>query len=149
VLIDQLIKILRRKKERNKDRYVVYTDGAVYKRGGKDSIGKLGIGWVQVGENNNWPEEVALRLEGWPSATIAELAAIWTVMLTEPEGKQLEIYTDSSAVIRNISKALQDLSNERILKRKNAMWIMNIAGLTKSKNVKLKLFKVKSHSEDK
>jgi ribonuclease HI len=149
-LIDQLIEILKRNKERNKDKYVVYTDGALYKGDGKDSMGKLGIGWVQIGENNNWPEEeVALGLEGWPSATIAELVAIWAVMLTVPEGKQIEIYTDSSAAIRNISKALQDLSNERILKRKNAMWIKNIIGLTKSKNVKLKFFKVKSHSEDK
>src|SRR6185295_7115272 len=44
MLIDQLIEILKRNKERDKDRYVVYTDGALYKEDGKVSIGKLGIG---------------------------------------------------------------------------------------------------------
>ena len=105
---------------------------------------------MQVGERKEWPEEkIALKLEGWLSATIAELAAIWTAILTIPEGKNIEIYTDSIAALRNINGAIQDIEKERILKKKNAMWIMNIVDLIKSKNTKLEIVKVKSHSKDK
>src|SRR6185295_6119593 len=130
--------------------FIFYTDGALYKDKERNNIGKMGIGWVQVGKGEDWPEEeTALRLEGWPSATIAELAAIWTAILTVPERKNIEVFTDSIAALRNINRAIQEIGVERILKKKNAMWMINIADLIKSKNIRIEIVKVKSHSEDK
>src|SRR6185295_6813209 len=144
------IEILTRNKKRDKNKYVFYTDGVLYKKKKENDTERIGIGWLQVGERNNWPEEeIALRLEEWPSATIAELAAIWTAILTVPEGKNIELHTDSMAALRNINRAIQKVEKEKILKKKNAMWIMNITGLIKSKNIKIDIVKVKSHSEDK
>src|ERR1043165_9824237 len=150
MITNMLTEMLTRNKERDKDKYVFYTDGALYKKREENDTERIGISWVQVGEENNWPEEeIALRLEGWPSATIAELAAIWTAILTVPEGKNIELHTDSMAALRNINRVVQEVGKEKILKKKNAMWIMNITGLIKSKNIKIDIVKVKSHSEDK
>ena len=66
-----------------------------------------------------------------------------------PEGKNIELYTDSMAALRNINRATQEIGREKILKKKNAMWIMNIMSLIKSKNIRIDIVKVKSHSEDK
>src|SRR6185295_364745 len=130
MIADCLIEILIRNKERNKDKYIFYTDGALYKNKEGSSTAKMGIGWVQVRERRDWPEEeYALRLEGWPSATIAELAAIWAAILTIPEKKNIEVYTDSIAALRNISRAVQDMEEGKIMKKKNTIWIMNIVDL--------------------
>ena len=52
-------------------------------------------------------------------------------------------------MLRNINKAMQEIGKEKILKKKNKLWIMNITSLIKSKNLKIDIIKVKSHSEDK
>src|ERR1043165_5760952 len=89
-ITNMLTEMLTRNKERDKDKYVFYTDGALYKKREENDTERIRIGWVQVGE-----------------------------------GK------------------------DKILKKKNAMWITNITGLIKSKNIKIDIVKVKSHSEDK
>src|SRR6185436_6479318 len=110
----------------------------------------MGIGWVQISEKQDWlEEEVALGLEGWPTSTIAELIAIWVAILTVPEKKQVEIYTDSNAAIRNISRGLEQTDRNKILKKKNAIWVIKIVDLIKTKNIQIELVKVKSHSKDK
>ena len=75
--------------------------------------------------------------------------AIWTTILTIPKEKQVEIYTDSNTAIRNISRSLEQVDRNKIIKKKNAMWIMKIKDLIKMKNIQLKLVKVKSYSKDK
>ena len=120
-IMNQLIEILTRNKRKDKEKYICYTDGALYKgkEKGKSRVGKMGISWVQVGDRKDWPEEeVALRLERWASSTIAELAAIWAAILTVPEKKNIEVYTDSIATLRNISRAVQDMEEEKIIKKK-------------------------------
>ena len=82
----------------------------------------MGIGWVQTNETQEWPEEeTSLGLEGWMTSTIAELVAIWAAILTIPRGKQVEIYTDSNAAIRNISRSLEQIDRMKVLKKKNAI----------------------------
>src|SRR6185436_550932 len=98
----------------------------------------------------NWPEEeIALGLDRWLTSTIAELAAIWAAILTIPRVKQIIIYTDSNAVIRNISRGLEQTDRDKILKKKNAIWITKIIDLIKTKKIQVELVKVKSHSKDK
>src|SRR6185295_15646521 len=65
IITNLLTEILIRNKEKDKD--IFYTDGALYKEKEENDTGKIGIGWVQVGKGNDWPEEeIALGLEGWP-----------------------------------------------------------------------------------
>jgi ribonuclease HI len=102
-----LVEVLTRNKMRNKDEYTFYTDGALYKEKRVNSKEKMGIGWVQINKEGNWPEEeTALGLEGWPSATTAEFVAIWSAILTVPEGKNIEVHTDSLVALRNINRAI-------------------------------------------
>jgi ribonuclease HI len=97
-----------------------------------------------------WPEEeISLGLEGWMTSTIAELVAIWAAILTIPKEKQVVIYTDSNAAIRNISRGLEQIDKTNILKKKNAIWIMKIVDLINTKKIQMELIKVKSHSKNK
>ena len=68
------------------------------------------IGQIQTNEMQEWPEEeTLLGLEGWMTLTIAELVAIWAAILTILRERQVEIYTDSNAAIRNISRSLEQI----------------------------------------
>ena len=79
---------------------------------------------------------------------ITELVAIWAAVLTIPKEKQVEIYTDSNATIRNISRGLEQIDRKKILKKKNAIWIVKIIDFVKTKNIQIELVKIKSHSKD-
>ena len=106
----KITEILRRNLIRSKNKYIIYTDGALNTRAKEKAPGRdnMGIEWVQTNDTQEWPEEeIALELEGWPTSTIAELVAIWAAILTVPKETQVEIYTDSNAVIRNISRGLE------------------------------------------
>jgi ribonuclease HI len=147
----EIIEVLRRNITRNKTKYIIYTDGAANLKTKEDTrIGNsMGIGWVQTDEMQEWPEEeLALGLEGWQTSTIAELVAIWAAILTIPRERQIEIYTDSNAAIRNISRGLEQVCKDKILKKKNTIWIMKIRELIRTKNIQRKLVKVKSYSKD-
>ena len=120
----KIVEILRRNIARDKNKYIIYTDGAANQKTKEDarSRSSMGIGWVQTDEPQEWPEEeVALGLEGWQTSTIAELVAIWAAILTIPKEKQIEIYTDSNAAIRNISRGLEQVCRNKILKKKNTI----------------------------
>ena len=147
-----MIEVLRRNMIRNKNKYTIYTDGAANTKASNESASKsnMSIGWVQINEMQEWSEEeVAFGLEGWQTSTVAELVAIWAAVLTIPKEKQLEIYTDSNAAIRNISRSLEQVDRNKIAKKKNAIWLMKIKDLVKMKNIQIDLVKVKSHSKDK
>jgi len=125
-----LIEAPTKNKRRNKDKYTLYTNGALYKEEKKNSTGKMGIGWVQVSNREDWPEEeMALGLDGWPSATTAELAAIWLAILVIPEGKYIEVHTDSLIALRHINRAIQEIEVNKVLRKKYVIWIMNIADM--------------------
>ena len=74
----EIVKVLRRNVTRNKNKYIIYTDGAANLKTKEDtSRSSMGIGWVQTDKTQEWlEEEVALGLEGWQTSTIAELVAI-------------------------------------------------------------------------
>ena len=65
IITNQLTKILIRNKKRDKDKYIFYTDEALYKKKEENNTEKISISWVQVEEENDQPEEeIAIRLEG-------------------------------------------------------------------------------------
>jgi ribonuclease HI len=148
----EIIEALRRNIIRNKNKYIIYTDGAANIGTNEELASKtnMGIGWVQTDEMQEWSEEeMAFGLEGWQTSTIAELVAIWTAILTIPKEKQIELYTNSNTAIRNISRSLEQADRNKIIKKKNVIWITKIKNLIKTKNIQIELVKVKSHSKDK
>jgi ribonuclease HI len=146
----ELVEVLRRNILRDKNKYTIYTDGAANKRNEEEETDKnMGIGWVQITEAQNWSEEeVALGVKGWPTSTTAEMLAIWAAILTIPKGKKLVIFTDSNAAIRNISKGLAYIDRNEVLKKKNALWVLKIIDIVKTKNIQIEWVKVKSHSKN-
>ena len=53
IITNQLTKILIRNKKKNKDKYIFYTDGVLYKKKEENNTEKIGIGQVQVEEGND------------------------------------------------------------------------------------------------
>ena len=76
------------------------------------------------------------------------MLAIWAAILTIPKGKKLVIFTDSNAAIRNISKGLAYIDRNKVLKKKNALWVLKIIDIVKTKNIQIEWVKVKSHSKN-
>ena len=62
----EIIDALKRNMTRNKNKYIIYTDGAVNTKMQEKTLYKnMGIGWVQTNETQEWPEEeLALSFEG-------------------------------------------------------------------------------------
>ena len=62
----EILKMLRRNLVRNKNKYIIYTDGAVNVNVREEmSTKNTGIGWIQTDETQEWPEEeISLGLEG-------------------------------------------------------------------------------------
>src|SRR6185295_12884940 len=147
----EMLKILRRNLVRNEDEYIIYTDGAANVKAREETLNKnMGIGWIQTNKTQEWPEEeMSFGVDGWSTLTIAELVAIWAAILTILGEKQIRIYTDSNAAIRNISRGLEQIDRMKILKKKNAIWITKIIDLINTKKIKIELVKVKSHSKNK
>ena len=52
-----MTEILIRNRERDKDKYMIYTDEALYINKEKSNTERMGISWIQVGKRRNWPEE--------------------------------------------------------------------------------------------
>jgi len=74
--------------------------------------------------------------------------AIWAAVLTIPIEKKVELFTDSNAAIKNIGKGLACLDRNEVLKRKNALWVLKIIDIIRSKNIQIEWVKVKSHSRN-
>ncbi|CAG8450705.1 24659_t:CDS:2 [Cetraspora pellucida] len=92
---DIIIEALLKNKRRNKNKYILYTDRALYKEEGKDSIAKM--------------------------ATTTELIAIWLAILVILKEKGIKVYTNSFAALRHINRAIQVIENNKVLKKKNMM----------------------------
>src|SRR5687768_14811716 len=92
--------------------------------------------------------EFNCRLTNWYSSTRAELAAIWTALLTTPENFTAIIKTDSQAAIDGITKALSinKMNTQAFLKLLNRTLITNIVHTIRSKSINCHLIKIKGHS---
>ena len=75
---------------RNKNKYIIYTDGTANLKTKKDMRIKnsMGIGQVQTDETQEQSEEeLALSLEGWQTSMIAKLVANIGSNLNSTKGK--------------------------------------------------------------
>ena len=131
-----------------KTTYEFYTDGSLKNRGYDNSL--MGSAWIQtLGPNPNTTFQNSSL--NWPSSSKAEAIAIFTALLTVPKSRKVEIFTDSQTCIDILHK-LQiphpKFTRRKLFKIKNwSIWI-KIKEAIQSKELKVKLTKVKAHEGD-
>src|ERR1051325_11017881 len=105
----------------------------------------MGAGWT----NCTGTQQFSCSLTQWPSSTRAELAAIWTVLLTVPADAHAIVYTDSQAAIDGI-KEISNLRSSRIkwFDTNNPTLKLLIKDCLTSKRLRITLIKVKGHSNN-
>ena len=108
----------------------------------------MGCGIVQVSEEGQIVQQVALATEKWFSSTRAELVAILVALLITPNEREVEIKTDSKAAILAIERGLKTDKARQWLRIKNSGLVAMIVETIKTKKLKLQLTKIKSHSGD-
>ena len=148
----ELKKILRNNIRYKKEEPLIFFTDRSLKGKIENSIktNRIGIGQAQISLGKDEViEQFSARVNGWLSSTIAELIAIWSVLLAVPIEEKITIYTDSNLAIRGIRRELANNVNSRILKKKNPIMITNIVDIIRGKKINLELVKVKSHSNDK
>ncbi|RIB08475.1 hypothetical protein C2G38_2211552 [Gigaspora rosea] len=146
-LRDLLDKQIRFNLGQEKDEFIFYTKGSLFK---EEGISVMGAGWVQTdSEGSRSLLEGFAKLENWPSFSKPELVAIWLVLLTVPINSIVLIHTDSAIAIECIrgGKRYLDVIS-RWCKVKNYDVQMKIQDLLRMKQIKLELIKVKSYDNN-
>src|SRR6266487_5942904 len=126
----------------------IYTDGSlVVEHEGNREGKKMGIGWIVAGNDSNKNSiSFKSRIADWPSSTRAELDVIWTALLAAPSESKVRIYSDSNVAIEGIQGFKSRMNIRNMFKTKNRSLINQITDCCRTKNIDLKLIKVKSHS---
>ena len=121
----------------------LYIDGSL-QRDNTQHTSTMGLGWFNVISNTSF----SCAVNKWPSSTRAELAAIWTALLTIPSHSSVNIYTDSSAAITSINNVLFTTKGIKWVKLNNKSLLQHIHSCIKGKNLDFYLHKVKRHSNN-
>src|SRR6185437_16150658 len=129
---------------------VFYTDGSLHKEISENGMScRQGLGWIQVGKDEKeMIQKGNLSIQGWPSSTRTELAAIWVALLLSPQDSEVKIYTDSAAAILGINGCEKHRSNKEWLRQKNYNLLLKIFDTKRIKNLKVELVKIKGHSNN-
>src|ERR1051325_986005 len=102
-------------------------------------------GWTNVSESQTF----SCRIKHWPSSTRAELAAIWTSLLTVLSNHRVIIYTDSQTAIDGIHEVTNPYSSRIVwFNTTNLTLKLLIKDCITSKRLRITLIKVKGHSND-
>ena len=76
----------------------------------------MGIGWVQT--NNSTPNiEFYASIMNWPSSIRAETMALLSVLVTCPDGCNVQIYTDSQCCIDTFRRVTSPVTTSRRLEK--------------------------------
>ncbi|CAB5329099.1 unnamed protein product [Rhizophagus irregularis] len=132
----------------------IYTDGSLtnHFNNSSNTFTKLmGTGWVILNNKDEVILECNSSITNWPSSTRAELGAILSAILVLQTGQKANIITDSQAAIDSINHTRTNLTNG---KNKTRTWckcnnysiVSSIINLIDSKQLEIKLVKVKGHS---
>ncbi|CAB5089842.1 unnamed protein product [Rhizophagus irregularis] len=111
----------------------------------------MGTSWVILNNKDEIILECNSSITDWPSSTRTELGAILSAILVLQTGQKANIITDSQAAIDNINYIRTNLTNG---KNKTRTWckcnnysiVSSIINLIDSKQLEIKLVKVKDHS---
>ena len=108
----------------------------------------MGIGWVQVGDNQIL-YKFSAQIQLWPSSYKAELVSILSAISTCPRNSQIQIYTDSLSIILKYDKLIKKpLISAKILSLKYwPIWV-TLLNYIKSFNLTINLHKVQAHSNN-
>ena len=145
IVKDRLITSL--EQNRKIDSLIYYTDGSL---GTSESTEKkrMGCRIVQVSEEGQIVQQVALATKKWFSSTRAELVAILVALLITPNKREVKIKTDSKVAILAIERGLKTDKARQWLRIKNSGLVATIVETIKTKKLKLQLTKIKGHSGD-
>jgi ribonuclease HI len=127
---------------RNWDGKAIYfTDGSL-----KDKA-SMGFGGLLTDEEMQVSiREFSGSIRNWASSTRPELAAILCALLATPRGREVEIYTDSSAAIIEVEKLSKKAKLREWSKKKNSALLIAIQKAIVTKDLNVSLHKVKAHS---
>jgi ribonuclease HI len=123
-----------------------YTDGSFSQHFEPNEF-PMGYGWTT---SNLSPVNITFNgsLRYFPSSTKAEIMAILTSLIVAPPKSHINIFTDSQAAIDGFYKSvkLSALSPRRYNKLNNNILWTTIHYIIKELELKIKLFKIKAHS---
>jgi ribonuclease HI len=122
-----------------------YTDGSVRDFGTQDC--SMGIGWVQIHQNNILHEFQA-QIKYWPCSFKAELFAILSAISTAPRSCIIHIFTDSQSVISKFNSLQNSPCSLSFTHTPYSMLWYTLINLTQSYNHQIIFHKVTAHQED-
>jgi ribonuclease HI len=127
-----------------------YTDGSL-KDVGLPSI-RMGIAWLQTHQSSPMVSFNTSFASSFPSSSIPEFTALFTALLTAPHNCNIKIFTDSAVIISQFNKynfLLQQAPTFRpLLKINNLVHWSCLFDLISTRNLDVKLIKVKAHSNN-
>jgi len=124
-----------------------YTDGSVIDIGTNQCT--MGIGWVQIDNNNQIIHKFSAKIHFWPSSYKAELMSILSAISTAPRNSTINIFTDSQSIITKYSNIYTTLSNPNKLFKFNTWPIWHtLLNIIKSYNLQVTFYKVQAHSDN-
>jgi ribonuclease HI len=124
-----------------------YTDGSVIDINTNQCT--MGIGWVQIDNNNQILHSFSARVQLWPSSYKTELLSIISAISTVSRNSTVEIFTDSQSVIDKYYKLTSTPYNSNKISKFNTwpLW-HTLLNIIKSYNLQINLHKVIAHSNN-
>ena len=124
-----------------------YTDGSVINIGSEHCT--MGIGWVQVDNNNQISSKFNAQIKLWPSSYKAELVSILSAIATTPRNSTINIYTDSQSIISKYDELISPTFNPNKLFKFNAwpLW-HTFLNIMKSYQLQVIFHKVQAHTDN-
>jgi len=109
----------------------------------------MGIGWIQVDNNNQTINSFSAKIQFWPSSYKAELFLIITAISTAPRNSIVNIFTDSQSVISKFNNLQLNLSHSNKLFKFNSWPIWHtLLNIIKSHKLQIIFHKVQAHSDN-
>jgi len=109
----------------------------------------MGIGWIQVDNNNQTINSFSAKIQFWPSSYKAKLFSIITAISTAPRNSIVNIFTDSQSVISKFNNLQLNLSHSNKLFKFNSWPIWHtLLNIIKSHKLQIIFHKVQAHSDN-
>jgi len=124
-----------------------YTDGSVIDIGTNQCT--MGIGWIQIDNNNQIINSYSAKIQSWPSSYKAELLSILSAISTAPCNSVIDIFTDSQSVISKFNNLQLNSTHPNKLFKFNSWPIWHtLLNIIKSFKLHITLHKVQAHSDN-
>ena len=126
----------------------VYIDGSLSHLGTPNLA--MGSGWHILNKTTSWIPCHHRSIPLWPSSTRAELSALLSFLFMCPDRLQFNLYTDATSIIFGLNEILFSpltFRKRQISKRNFILW-NTVASLIIQKQLDIRIFKVKAHSNN-